>query len=82
VKKIITLCLLALIPAMLSFPVLAQDFEARERDRFKINVGAFFVTNTDTTIRAAWSSGLSDLQPLITNAAFGRKQTFDGFGQT
>ena len=31
-KKIITSCLLALIPAMLSFPVLAQDFEARERE--------------------------------------------------
>ncbi len=59
-KKVITPCLIALIPAMLSFPVLAQD-EGVKRDRFKISLGAFFVTNTDTTIRLDSTTGLVGL---------------------
>ena len=57
VKKIITPCLIALIPAMLSFPVLAQE-EGAKRDRFKINVGAFFIRSTETTIRLDQTNGL------------------------
>ncbi len=56
-KKIITPCLIALIPAMLSFPVLAQEYGAK-RDRFKVNLGAFFVTSTDTTIRLDQTNGI------------------------
>ncbi|MFQ5545564.1 MAG: hypothetical protein ACE5FE_06275, partial [Acidiferrobacterales bacterium] len=49
--------LLVLIPAMLSIPVLAQE-EGRKLDRFKINLGAFFIRNTETTVRLDQSNGL------------------------
>jgi hypothetical protein len=55
VKKLITPCLVVLIAAMLSFPVLAQE---GGDDRFKVSFGAFFVTSTDTSIRLDQTNGL------------------------
>ena len=57
-KKIITPCLIAMISAMLSFPVLAAQEEGAKRDRFKVKLGGFFVQSTDTTIRLDQTNGI------------------------